>query len=78
MKLLLYAQFHALNFLKFNSLMNDPQQGINKPTMIKKIVFEELCALLDPKVDPYRPIKGKPNVLMMVGLQGEIKHPMSY
>jgi signal recognition particle subunit SRP54 len=34
-----------------------------------QVVFEELCALLDPKVKPFQPTKGKPNVIMFVGLQ---------
>lgn len=36
----------------------------------KKAVFDELCALLDPKTKPYQPKKGQPNVIMFVGLQG--------
>lgn len=38
-----------------------------------KCVFNELCALLDPGVKPYKPQKGKTNVVMMVGLQGSGK-----
>lgn len=33
-------------------------------------VIEELCSMLDPKRKPYVPKKGKPNVIMFVGLQG--------
>ncbi len=33
-------------------------------------VFDELCSLVDPGSKPYKPVKGKPNVLMFVGLQG--------
>jgi len=32
-------------------------------------VFDELVALVDPGVEPYKPVKGKPNVIMAVGLQ---------
>jgi signal recognition particle subunit SRP54 len=33
-------------------------------------VFDELVALVDPGIEPYKPIKGKVNVLMAVGIQG--------
>jgi signal recognition particle GTPase len=33
-------------------------------------VFDELVALVDPGVEPYKPVKGKVNVLMAVGIQG--------
>ena len=46
--------------------------GLNKSSIIRKAVFEELCNLLDPKVKAYQPIKGKSNIFMMVGLQGTI------
>ena len=36
-------------------------------------VFEELCRLVDPGVEPYQPRKGRPNVIMFVGLQGHQK-----
>jgi signal recognition particle subunit SRP54 len=36
-------------------------------------VFDELCALLDPGKKPFKPIKGKTNILMFVGLQGSGK-----
>lgn len=48
----------------------DIASGINKAVVIKKVVFEELCQLVDPKVPPFKPEKGKTNVLMLVGLQG--------
>jgi len=34
-----------------------------------KAVFDELVNLVDPGVEPYKPKKGQPNVLMAVGLQ---------
>jgi len=37
---------------------------------VVKAVFEELCTLVDPGAKPWRPTKGKPNVIMFVGLQG--------
>ncbi len=36
-------------------------------------VFEELCEMLNPGKAPYQPKKGKPNVIMFVGLQGSGK-----
>jgi len=32
-------------------------------------VFDELVHLVDPGVEPYKPKKGQPNVIMLVGLQ---------
>lgn len=32
-------------------------------------MFDELVALVDPGVEPYKPTKGKVNVLMAVGIQ---------
>jgi signal recognition particle subunit SRP54 len=32
-------------------------------------VFDELVALVDPGVEPYKPKKGQSNVIMAVGLQ---------
>lgn len=34
-----------------------------------KAVFDELVHLVDPGVEPYKPTKGKTNVIMAVGLQ---------
>lgn len=63
--------------------------GLNKRRMIQSAVFKELvkvlfnnlvwkCSnkglkLVDPGVKPYQPTKGKPNVIMFVGLQGSGK-----
>jgi signal recognition particle subunit SRP54 len=33
-------------------------------------VFDELVAMVDPGTEPYKPVKGKSNVLMAVGIQG--------
>lgn len=44
--------------------------GLNKRRMIMMAVFQELCKLLDPGVKPWQPVKGRPNVVMFVGLQG--------
>ncbi|KAM3960526.1 signal recognition particle 54k [Aphomia sociella] len=47
--------------------------GLNKRRMIQSAVFKELVKLVDPGVKPYQPVKGKPNVIMFVGLQGSGK-----
>ncbi|GJQ88056.1 SRP54 [Trypoxylus dichotomus] len=44
--------------------------GLNKRRLIQRAVFKELVKLIDPGVKPYQPVKGKPNVIMFVGLQG--------
>lgn len=44
--------------------------GVNKRRLIQRAVFKELLKLVDPEVQPYQPTKGKPNVIMFVGLQG--------
>ncbi|KAI0306466.1 signal recognition particle protein [Multifurca ochricompacta] len=41
----------------------------NKKNLIQKAVFDELVSLVDPGVEPYKPKKGYPNVIMAVGLQ---------
>ena len=47
--------------------------GLNKRVIIQQAVFQELVKLVDPGIDPYKPKKGKPNVIMFVGLQGSGK-----
>jgi signal recognition particle subunit SRP54 len=44
--------------------------GVNKKRVIQKAVFDELVKLVDPHNEPYKPKKGRPNVIMFVGLQG--------
>ncbi|MCJ1259449.1 Signal recognition particle [Lignoscripta atroalba] len=45
----------------------------NKKRLIQKAVFDQLVALVDPHAEPFKPKKGKPNVIMFVGLQGSGK-----
>jgi len=59
----------VLNRLKFEELA----AGVNKRKMIQGAVVDELCALLDSGRDPVPLKKGKPNVIMFVGLQGNGK-----
>eukprot|EP01121_Diplochlamys_sp_Union-15-3_P014621 TRINITY_DN4685_c0_g1_i1.p1 TRINITY_DN4685_c0_g1~~TRINITY_DN4685_c0_g1_i1.p1 ORF type:complete len:477 (-),score=120.04 TRINITY_DN4685_c0_g1_i1:9-1439(-) len=59
--------------LKKKLKIEEMAAGLDKRRLIRKAVFEELCALLDPGVKPYKPTRGKPNVIMFVGLQGSGK-----
>ncbi|EEB12639.1 Signal recognition particle 54 kDa protein, putative [Pediculus humanus corporis] len=47
--------------------------GLNKRRMIQSAVFKELVKLVDPGVKSHQPVKGKPNIIMFVGLQGSGK-----
>ncbi|EEB08527.1 signal recognition particle subunit Srp54 [Schizosaccharomyces japonicus yFS275] len=47
--------------------------GPNGKRVVQKAVFDELCDLLDPKTQAFTPKKGRPNVIMFVGLQGSGK-----
>mmetsp|Transcript_45248 Transcript_45248/g.106173 ORF Transcript_45248/g.106173 Transcript_45248/m.106173 type:complete len:494 (-) Transcript_45248:240-1721(-) len=53
--------------------LEDLATGLNRRRMIQQAVFEELCEMLNPGNPPYQPKKGKPNVIMFVGLQGSGK-----
>jgi len=48
----------------------DLEPSVNKKRLIQKTVFDELVKLVDPHAEPFKPKKGKPNVIMFVGLQG--------
>ncbi|KAK2756437.1 Signal recognition particle [Arachnomyces sp. PD_36] len=54
------------NAVNFSSL----PAAVNKKRLIQKTVFDELVALVDPHAEPFKPKKGKSNVIMFVGLQG--------
>ena len=47
--------------------------GSNMSKLVEKLVVEELTRMLDPHKKPYVMKKGKPNVVMFVGLQGSGK-----
>ncbi|KAL9715205.1 Signal recognition particle [Leucoagaricus gongylophorus] len=51
----------------------DKSKEMNRKHLIQKVVFDELVSLVDPGVEPYKPKKGQPNVIMLVGLQGNGK-----
>ena len=44
--------------------------GCSARKIIEREVLNELVSIIDPGEQPYQPEKGKPNVYMMVGLQG--------
>jgi len=44
--------------------------AVNKKRLIQKAVYDELVKLVDPHAEPFKPKKGKSNVIMFVGLQG--------
>ncbi|KZT42018.1 signal recognition particle protein [Sistotremastrum suecicum HHB10207 ss-3] len=44
-----------------------------RKNIVQKAIFDELVHLVDPGVEPYKPRKGYPNVIMAVGLQGNGK-----
>uniref|UniRef100_A0ACD5V4A1 Uncharacterized protein n=1 Tax=Avena sativa TaxID=4498 RepID=A0ACD5V4A1_AVESA len=47
--------------------------GTNKHRIIQQAVSSELCSMLDPGKPAFVPKKGKPSVVMFVGLQGSGK-----
>lgn len=47
--------------------------GVNKKRIIQRAVFAELCRMVEPQKTAFRPVKGQPNVVMFVGLQGSGK-----
>ncbi|CAN6601371.1 signal recognition particle subunit Srp54p [Trichomonascus vanleenenianus] len=49
---------------------NQNATGVNIKRLVQKAVFDELCALVDGESEPFKPKKGRPNVIMFVGLQG--------
>ncbi|CAL1704695.1 unnamed protein product [Somion occarium] len=51
----------------------DKGKDANRKNIVQKAIFDELVQLVDPGVEPYKPKKGQPNVIMAVGLQGNGK-----
>ena len=44
--------------------------GVNKRRVIQRAVYEELVNMLSPvDVEPFKPVRGRSNVIMFVGLQ---------
>ena len=50
--------------------LEDLAAGHNKRRIIQNAIFNELCKMLDPGKPSFIPKKGKPSVVMFVGLQG--------
>ncbi|KAK9232281.1 hypothetical protein WN943_022527 [Citrus x changshan-huyou] len=53
--------------------LDDLAAGHNKRRIIQQAIFNELCKMLDPGKPSFTPKKGKPSVIMFVGLQGSGK-----
>ncbi|KAJ2817905.1 Signal recognition particle, partial [Coemansia furcata] len=53
--------------------MEELASSTNKRKVIQNSVFDELCSLVDPGIEPWQPRKGKQNIVMFVGLQGSGK-----
>lgn len=53
--------------------LEDMGGGLNKRRIIQNAVFQELVHLIDPGTPAWAPKKGRPNVIMFVGLQGSGK-----
>lgn len=58
------------NNVKAKVNFKDETPGANRKRMIQKALYDELTGLVDGKQEPFRPKKGKSNVIMFVGLQG--------
>ncbi|KAG1180119.1 hypothetical protein G6F70_002009 [Rhizopus microsporus] len=56
--------------IKKNVNLDELASSTNKRRLIEKAVMDELYQLVDPQVEPYKPVKRKSNIFMMVGLQG--------
>eukprot|EP00172_Hildenbrandia_rubra_P003539 Plantae.Rhodophyta-Hildenbrandia_rubra.ctg5800.p1 GENE.Plantae.Rhodophyta-Hildenbrandia_rubra.ctg5800~~Plantae.Rhodophyta-Hildenbrandia_rubra.ctg5800.p1 ORF type:complete len:511 (-),score=98.70 Plantae.Rhodophyta-Hildenbrandia_rubra.ctg5800:1955-3364(-) len=71
------VNIRAVSKLKMNVTrrvnLEELAAGVNKRKLIQRAVFDELCSMLDPGVEPARLEKRKPNVVMFVGLQGNGK-----
>ena len=56
--------------IKMRVNLEEEVAGTNRRKMIQKAVMDELTNILNPDAKPYEMKKGKPNVIMFVGLQG--------
>lgn len=52
------------------TVASEGADGYNKAKVVEKAVMDQLVGMLDPGREPYKLRKGKPNVIMFVGLQG--------
>lgn len=56
--------------MKLRANLEEEAAGTNRRKTIQRAFVEELARMLDPGAKPYEMKKGKPNVVMFVGLQG--------
>eukprot|EP00607_Mallomonas_marina_P007836 CAMPEP_0182418038 /NCGR_PEP_ID=MMETSP1167-20130531/2498_1 /TAXON_ID=2988 /ORGANISM="Mallomonas Sp, Strain CCMP3275" /LENGTH=506 /DNA_ID=CAMNT_0024592003 /DNA_START=76 /DNA_END=1593 /DNA_ORIENTATION=- len=58
------------NNIKARLNLEEQAAGTNRQKLVQRVVMEELVSMLSPAAKPYEMKKGKPNVVMFVGLQG--------
>lgn len=56
--------------IKSHINFDDNTTAANRKRLVQKAVFDELCVLVDGQQEPFKPRKGRQNVIMFVGLQG--------
>ena len=56
--------------IKTRAALEEEVAGANRRKLIQRAVVDELVNIVDPGVTPHEVKKGKPNVIMFVGLQG--------
>eukprot|EP00301_Raphidiophrys_heterophryoidea_P025052 c8311_g4_i1.p1 GENE.c8311_g4_i1~~c8311_g4_i1.p1 ORF type:complete len:506 (-),score=151.67 c8311_g4_i1:257-1729(-) len=61
------------NNIKTKINLSEQAAGINRRKLIQQTVFQELVNMVDPGLKPFTPKRGRPNVIMYVGLQGSGK-----
>lgn len=65
--------FELRKRIKQSLNLEEMAAAVDKRRIVKKVVFDELVKMLDPGVQPWKPQRGKTNVIMFVGLQGSGK-----
>ena len=53
--------------------LDEMASGVNRRNVVKKTVFDALCSMMDAGRKPFEPVRGKSNVIVLVGLQGNGK-----
>ncbi|KAK7749562.1 Signal recognition particle [Cytospora paraplurivora] len=61
---------HLRKSIKSTVNFKELPPAVNKKRLIQKAVFDELVDLVNPHNEPFKPKKGRSNVIMFVGLQG--------
>lgn len=49
-----------------NDPKNEKMNQAQRRSLVQRAIYDHLVALVDPGVEPYKPKKGKPNVIMSV------------